>query len=56
MTNKKETAIQNEQQSNETIIDEIIKTIAKNNFTISEANKILYETSKKINQQIVKFS
>ena len=53
MTNIKKTAIQNEQQSKETIINEIIKIIAKENLTIEEANKVLYDTSKKINQQIV---
>ena len=56
MTNEKEkkTVIQNEQQSKEVIINEIIKIIARENLTIEEANKVLYETSKKINQQIVR--
>lgn len=53
MTNIKETAVQNEQQSQEMIVNEIIKIIAKENLTIEEANKVLYKTSKKINQQIV---
>lgn len=53
MTNKKETAIQNEQQL---IVDEIIKIIANKNLTIEEANRILHETSKKINQQVVQVS
>lgn len=54
--NKKETAVQNEQQSKTVIIDEIIRIIANKNFTIEEANKVLYETSKKINQQNVRVS
>lgn len=54
MTNEKETAIQSEQQSYEAIINEIIKIIAKENLTIKEANKVLYKTSDKINQQIVR--
>ena len=45
---------QNEQQTREAIINEIIKIIAKENLTIEEANKVLYDTSKKINQQTVK--
>ncbi len=51
--NIKETAVRNEQQSQEMIVNEIIKIIAKENLTIEEANKVLYKTSKKINQQIV---
>ncbi len=53
MTEIKRTAVQNERQPKETIINEIIKIMAKENLTIEEANKLLYETSKKINQQIV---
>lgn len=53
MSNKQNTAIQNEQQFKEEIVDEIIKIIADKNLTIEEANKVLYATSKKINQQIV---
>lgn len=53
MTNNKKTAIKKKQQSKEIIINEIIKIITKEKLTIEEANKILYETSKKINQQIV---
>jgi len=49
----KETAIQNEQQPYEAIINKIIQIIAKENLTIEEAKKVLYATSKKINQQIV---
>ena len=56
MINEKKTAIQNEQQSKEVIINEIIKIIAKANLTIEEADKLLYKTSKKINQQIVQDS
>ena len=58
MTNEKakEAIIQNKQQPQETIIDKIIKIIAKENLTIEEANKVLYETSKTINQQIVQES
>ena len=51
---EKEAAIQNKQQSQESIINKIITLIAKENLTIEEANKVLYETSKKINQQIVR--
>ena len=51
--NIKKTVTQNEQQSKEAIINEIIKIIAKENLSIEEANKVLYKTSKKINQQIV---
>ena len=51
--NIKKTVTQNEQQSKEAIINEIIKIIAKENLSIEEANKVLYATSKKINQQIV---
>ena len=53
MTNIEKTVIQNEQQSKEAIINEIIKIIAKENLTIEEANKVLYKTSQRINQQIV---
>lgn len=51
--NKKETTIQNEQQSQEIIINKIIKLMAKENLTIEKANKMLYKISQKINQQIV---
>ena len=53
MTDTKRTVVQDERQSKETIINEIIKIMAKENLTIEEANKVLHETSKKINQQIV---
>lgn len=52
MNNLKDTA----QQSQDVIIDEIIKIIAKENLTIEEANKVLYKTSKKINHQVVQTS
>ena len=54
MIDAKKTAIQNEQQSHEIVMNEIIKIIAKENMTIEEANKVLYNTSKKINQQFVR--
>ena len=38
---------------NQDIVDKIIKIFAENNFTIDEANKILYTVSKQINQQVV---
>lgn len=56
MTNQNnETAIQNEQQSilRNTIINDIIIILSKNNISISEANDILYTTLKKIQQQPV---
>ena len=53
---KKETAIQNEQQLNEReeIVNSIINILAKNNLSITEAKNVLYVVSKKICQQIVK--
>ena len=55
---QKETAIRNEQQqkSNKEIVDNIIKTLADNNLTITDAREILQITSKKLGKQIVKFS
>lgn len=55
---KKETAIQNEQQlnGNEEIVSSIIDILANNNLSITEAKNILYATSKKICQQLVKAS
>lgn len=52
---KKETAIQNEQQlnKNEVVVNSIIDILAKNNLSIAEAKNVLYITSKKICQQIV---
>ena len=56
MINKNETVIQNEQQSQEVVINEIINIIAKNNYTIEEAEKIVRNTLKQINQQTVRAS
>lgn len=53
MGKNKETAIQKEQQlkSNEDIIEYIIEILAKNNLSISEAQKILYNTTKRLCMQ-----
>lgn len=53
---QKETAIQNEQQSNfkQKIIDDIIKILADNNLSIYEARELLNLTSKKLGRQIVR--
>lgn len=60
MNRQKETAIQKEQQSRETlineIINEIIKIFADNNITIEEADKIRYMLLEKIKQQTVRVS
>lgn len=55
---QKETAIQNEQQqkSNEEIVDKIIALLADNNLTITDAREILQIASKKLGKQIVRFS
>lgn len=53
MNRQKETAIPTEQQLEKTIINDIIKLIAKNNLTIAQANKILYETRNQIEKQVV---
>lgn len=55
---QKETAIQNEQQqkSNKEIVDNIIKLLAENNLTITDAREILQIASKKLGKQIVRFS
>lgn len=45
---------QNNQQLKENAIYEIIKIFANYGFTIEEAERILYETLKKINQQTVR--
>ena len=49
VTIKEETAIPNEQQ----LIDNIIRILAKNNLSISEAKEILNITSKKLDEQKV---
>lgn len=58
MTNteiQKNTAIQNEQQySKKEIIDDIIKILADNNLSITEARQILNIASKKLGQQAVR--
>lgn len=54
MGEKEKTAACKERQSDEVIIDKIIKIIATENLTIEEADKILHGTSKKINQQTVR--
>ena len=56
MAKKNETAIQKEQQFNTTIINNIIEMFADQNISIEQANKILYDVSKQINQQTVRFS
>lgn len=55
---QKETAIQNEQQqkSNKEIVDNIIKILAENNLTITDAREILQITSKRLGKQTVRFS
>ena len=49
VTIKEETAIPNEQQ----LTDNIIRILAKNNLSISEAKEILNITSKKLDEQKV---
>lgn len=56
MINTEKTAIQDEQQSHKIITNEIIKIIAKENLTIAEAQKLLYRTIDKINEQTVRES
>lgn len=50
------TEINNIQNEKHTIITEIIQVLEKHNLTISEANDILYLTTKKLRQQPVKSS
>ena len=52
---KNKTAIQNEQQSTEEIINEIIKIFARNYITVQVAEKILYETKEKIKKQMITY-
>lgn len=56
MFEEEKTAAQNVRQSKETIIDEIIKIMARENLTIEEANRMLHKISIKINQQLVQES
>ena len=55
---QKETAIQNERQSksNKEVIDKIIQLLAENNLTITDAREILRITSRKLGEQIIRFS
>ena len=55
---KKETAIQDEQQLNPKlkIINDIIKVLDDNNLSISESREILNNASKKLGQQTVRVS
>ncbi len=55
MNNIEKTAAHDEQQSDK-IINEIIKIIAKNNLTVAQANKILYETKEQIAKQVITVS
>lgn len=48
------TEINNIQNEKHTIITEIIQVLEKHNLTISEANEILYATTKQLRQQPVK--
>lgn len=51
---QKDTAIQNERQySKKEIIDDIIKILANNKLSITEAREILKNASKKIGNQMV---
>lgn len=52
----KELEIKNTRNEKQTIITEIIQILEKHNLTISEANDILYATTKKMYQQPVKSS
>lgn len=55
-TQNKESATQNEQQQINTkqeIINDIIKILAENNLTIADSKDILHETSKEICNQTV---
>lgn len=55
---QKETAILEEQQSisKRIVVDEIIKILADNNLSITEARKILNIASKKLGKQTVRVS
>lgn len=54
---QKETAIQNEQQLNKKdIINDIIKILANNNLSVSNAREILRITSKKLGEQRITVS
>ena len=51
----KELETKNIQNEKQIIINEIVQILEKNNLSISEANDILYATTKKLYQQPVKY-